>query len=411
MPVQNAPSRRCVNAAALFAGVHSVSRHLPLATITVILVNVLCAAPVAAADFSLKFEPGVAIPLTAPQTDHFDVGGAAALKGLIGLCAYLDATVGVAFLGLPAVVAGADPGTAWAGTLGLRVKPRRLSFEERTAPGHSIEHFGGIQPWLDADLQYVATGPLQRFGVAAAVGVAMPLGAERAFWLGPFVRYAQIVQGERPGFNNGDAMTLIVGISLEAGTALVPLTHAEVPVARSNCLACAEPVPCPEGPTPIVVYDGDGDSVPDETDRCPDMPGPVANGGCPVYANLIVSAGKFELKEKIQFVPNRPDIEKISHPTLYEVAAALNEHKGIRVEVEGHASSEGEAEHNQTLSEQRAQHVLDFLVEHGVARDRLISKGFSASRPLATNKTEAGRETNRRVEFVIIFNIVKGNAQ
>ena len=409
MLFQNAPFRRCLDAFALFAGVHSVSRHLPFAAAAAIFALSLAAAPAVATDFAVKFEPGVAIPLTAPQTDHFAVGGAAALKGLVSLGAYVDAAAGVAFLGLPSVVSGAQNGAAWAGSVGLRVKPRRLSLEERNAPDHPVEHFGGLQPWLDADLQYVVTGPLQRFGFAAAAGIAMPLGAERAFWLGPFVRYAQIVQGDRPGFNNGDAMTLILGISLEASTTLVPPTHAAAPAVCPTCLACAATVTCPEAPA--LVHDRDGDSIPVEVDRCPDMPGPVANGGCPVYEKLIVSADKFELKEKIQFVFNRPDIETVSHATLYEVAAAMNEHKGIRVEVEGHASSEGEEEHNQTLSEQRAQHVLDFLAEHGVARDRLMSKGFSASRPLATNKTEAGRETNRRVEFVIIFNIVKGNAQ
>lgn len=337
------------------------------------------------------------------------MGGAAALKGLVSLGGYVDAAVGVAFLGLPSAAAGAESGTAWAGSVGLRLKPRRLSLEERRAPDHPVEHLGGLEPWLDADLQYVATGPLQRFGFAAAAGLALPLGVDRAVWLGPFVRYAQIVQGERPGFDNGDAMTLILGLSLEVGTRLVPPVQAEAPVACPACLACAAPVACPDAPTPV--HDRDGDSVPDEVDRCPDMPGPVANGGCPVYEKLIVKADRFELKEKIQFVFDRPDIEEASHATLYEVAKAMNDHKDIRVEVEGHASSEGEEEHNQALSEQRAQHVLDFLAEHGVARDRLQSKGFSASRPLTTNKTEEGRETNRRVEFVIVFNFVKGSAQ
>jgi hypothetical protein len=110
MLVQNAPFRRCVNAIALFASVHSVPRHFPSAIIAAILVNFLSAAPAAATDFSLKFEPGVAIPLTAPQTDHFNVGGAAALKGIVSLSDYIDAAVGVAFLGLPAVADGAESG-------------------------------------------------------------------------------------------------------------------------------------------------------------------------------------------------------------------------------------------------------------------------------------------------------------
>ena len=105
-------------------------------------------------------------------------------------------------------------------------------------------------------------------------------------------------------------------------------------------------------------------------------------------------------------------IEKVSHPALDEVAKALQDNKAFRVEIEGHASSEGGDEHNQTLSEQRAQAVLDYLAGKGVARDRLKSKGFSSSRPLTSNVTETGRETNRRVEFVIFFIVHKeGSAQ
>jgi hypothetical protein len=50
--------------------------------------------------------------------------------------------------------------------------------------------------------------------------------------------------------------------------------------------------------------------------------------------------------------------------------------------------------------------VLDYLVTHGIPKERLVSKGFSSSVPLDTNNTVAGRENNRRVEFVVHFNIL-----
>ena len=61
----------------------------------------------------------------------------------------------------------------------------------------------------------------------------------------------------------------------------------------------------------------------------------------------------------------------------------------------------------QSLSSQRADAVLAYLANHGVARDRLSSKGFSSSRPVASNASQTGRETNRRVEFVVHFIIIK----
>jgi outer membrane protein OmpA-like peptidoglycan-associated protein len=93
-------------------------------------------------------------------------------------------------------------------------------------------------------------------------------------------------------------------------------------------------------------------------------------------------------------------------PVLDEVAQALKDNKSFRVQIEGHSSSEGGDGHNQTLSEQRAEAVLDYLIGKGIPRERLVSKGFSSSVPIDSNATSAGREANRRVEFVVHFNIL-----
>ena len=76
------------------------------------------------------------------------------------------------------------------------------------------------------------------------------------------------------------------------------------------------------------------------------------------------------------------------------------------MQIEGHTSSEGTVEHNQTLSEGRAAAVLQYLVAHGIEKERLVSKGFASTVPLSTNKTAAGRENNRRVEFLVNFIII-----
>jgi hypothetical protein len=94
-----------------------------------------------------------------------------------------------------------------------------------------------------------------------------------------------------------------------------------------------------------------------------------------------------------------------------EVVQALNDNKSFRVQVEGHASSEGGDDHNQTLSEKRAEAVLNYLVTHGIDRERLASKGFGSSVPLDTNETIAGRENNRRVEFVVYFTILNDRSK
>lgn len=360
-----------------------------------------------AVDVGVKLEPGVAIPLSAPQKDQFGVGGSAALKGLVGLAPYVDVAGTFMFLMLPTSSppsVATESGRAWAAGGGLVLRMPRESEEMRLKRPHDQEALFGFRPWLDGDALYVRTGPLDRFGVAIAAGVSFPIGEERLFWLGPFVRYFQVVgHSIGGGSDNRDARTLIIGLSLETGTSLVRPTRPE-PMSQMSCppgVACPAPL-----------RDRDGDGVPDIYDDCPDVPGPASNHGCPVYEKIIVTPDKLELKEKIQFAWNSPVIENVSHPALDEVAKALQDNKAFRIEIEGHASSEGGDEHNQTLSEQRAQAVLDYLADKGVARDRLKSKGFSSSRPLTSNVTEAGRETNRRVEFVVFFIILnKGSAQ
>ncbi len=70
--------------------------------------------------------------------------------------------------------------------------------------------------------------------------------------------------------------------------------------------------------------------------------------------------------------------------------------------VEGHTDNSGKPEHNMTLSQARAKGVMDFLVKQGVAPDRITSVGFGETRPIADNKTKAGKALNRRVDVVMV---------
>jgi len=278
---------------------------------------------------------------------------------------------GATFLALGTEASEGDSGRAWAFGPTLRLKRPHAS----SATGA----LQSVSPWVDADLLYVRTGELNRAGFAVGAGAAFPLGALRAFWIGPFVRYFQIVQQpERDGYDNRDAKLLSVGISLEVGPA-IPRP------------ACADP---------------DGDGLCRGEDRCPDVAGPRENRGCPKYKLIVVGPDRLELKEKLFFAWDQAVIDEVSFPVLDEVVQALKDNRSFRVEVEGHASSEGSYDYNQSLSEKRAEAVLDYLAAHGVGKERLLSKGFSSSVPAATNLTEAGREQNRRVEFVVHFIIL-----
>lgn len=79
----------------------------------------------------------------------------------------------------------------------------------------------------------------------------------------------------------------------------------------------------------------------------------------------------------------------------------MKAHPDLRIRIEGHTDNVGNAAFNQTLSEKRAAAVKAFLEkEYGIKGDRLEAQGFGDTRPVASNDTPEGRQSNRRVELV-----------
>jgi OmpA-OmpF porin, OOP family len=80
----------------------------------------------------------------------------------------------------------------------------------------------------------------------------------------------------------------------------------------------------------------------------------------------------------------------------------LSDEPGIRMAVHGHTDNRGSGGYNRDLSQRRAQAVVKYLTDKGIAVERLEAKGFGPDRPVATNDSDAGRAQNRRVEFKVI---------
>lgn len=111
---------------------------------------------------------------------------------------------------------------------------------------------------------------------------------------------------------------------------------------------------------------------------------------------------RIEILEKVFFNQGSAVLQDRSFPLLDEVANVMLRNPDIRMlEVAGHTSSEGSLELNNRLSKERAQSVVRYLVERGVAESKLDPIGYGPSQPLVAEKTEADRAKNRRVEFVI----------
>jgi len=132
--------------------------------------------------------------------------------------------------------------------------------------------------------------------------------------------------------------------------------------------------------------------------------GPASNQGCPEKERqlVIITSGKLIIKEKVFFATAKATILPRSFALLNNVAQVLRDHPEIQlVRVEGHTDAQGGREYNVSLSQRRANSVKDYLIHQGVDGIRLQAKGFGPDKPADTNKTDAGRSNNRRVEFVI----------
>jgi OOP family OmpA-OmpF porin len=127
-------------------------------------------------------------------------------------------------------------------------------------------------------------------------------------------------------------------------------------------------------------------------------PAPVAKAP----PRVEVRDNKVAIGEKIQFEFDKAMILPVSFGLMNEIADVIGKNPQIKqLRIEGHASAEGDAAHNQQLSEARARSVMTYLTSKGIAAGLLVSAGYGTDQPIADNTTEDGREQNRRVEFVI----------
>ncbi|HVK87914.1 MAG TPA: OmpA family protein [Kofleriaceae bacterium] len=401
------------------------------------------------ARLSIKIDPSIGGALRGPQQDAFGYGGGGLVKPAYGPTDWLDFQLPIGGLVFPSRDA-MEESALFAIGAGARIQaPQRRH---------------RVSPFFDAEPLFVRTGELNRFGFAASAGVLVALDRKRDYWLGFHVRYLQVMQGQEPGFDTTDASLLLFGVSSQIGFSRKPAppkpparidsdndglddTEDRCPMLegpRDNdgcpwpdsdkdsvldkvdkCPAIAGPVEnegcpwpdtdgdtvadkddkCPSVPGLVAFAgcpDADGDGVAEPPDLCPDTPGPVDNNGCPRYKDIVITRKHIELNQKIFFAYDKADILPKSYALLDEVAIAFKDYPGLKVRIEGHTDSRGSLKHNMKLSQARADSVKQYMLDHGVTEDRILSSiGYGPTQPLETNKTDEGRERNRRVEFVV----------
>lgn len=160
--------------------------------------------------------------------------------------------------------------------------------------------------------------------------------------------------------------------------------------------------------------DADGDGVSDFFDKCPGTPAntKVDGSGCPLPVPeppkveekvVITEEDNRIVREAIQnleFEFAKASIKPSSYAALDRVAELLKR-KNLNLKLSGHTDNVGSKERNLALSRERAESVKAYLVGKGVNASKIEAVGYGMTQPIASNKTAAGRQKNRRVEFTI----------
>jgi OOP family OmpA-OmpF porin len=151
--------------------------------------------------------------------------------------------------------------------------------------------------------------------------------------------------------------------------------------------------------------DSDGDGVYDHLDQCPNTPRgiKVDSVGCPVPIKEKVS-----ITLHVEFDFDKDIVRPEYHNHIMKVANFLKAYPKTNAVLEGHTDNRGTEKYNLDLSKRRAEGVKKYLVDKfGISSSRISTKGFGYSQPVATNKTDEGRQQNRRVVANIVTIVIK----
>ena len=183
------------------------------------------------------------------------------------------------------------------------------------------------------------------------------------------VRYRYI--HDMGGVNPGDWIAT-VGLMIPLGSKPTPPAPRPEPAPEPMAAAAPEPTPAP-APAPV---------------EQPAMERPAPQ------SKIILEGTNFDF--------NKATLRPTGKAKLDKDAEMLKTYADINVEIAGYTDSIGTAKYNMGLSKRRAATVKKYLESKGIAASRMTTKGFGETKPIASNKTAAGRAENRRVEILIL---------
>ncbi|MBI2897051.1 MAG: OmpA family protein [Deltaproteobacteria bacterium] len=381
---------------------------------------------------NLHLEPAVGLLVTAPQSDRFGVGGGGAIKleiapgerigfqVMAAAMAFRDGTSPDPALGVVDPGAG---GLMMAGG-GVRLRPFNdhggYAIHVGGADHHRGNLFGNL--WLDADVGYVRTGPKNRLGFDAAIG--LELSVMDGLQVGPYAKYLQVVEMASQ-LEPEDARIVLAGLSFSVGGGAVHPSDRDGDGLIDEVDRCPDDAEDPDGfedEDGCPELDNDHDDIPDNRDRCPLVPedpdgfedhdgcpepGPAQNPEVPVPETRTEERDEeadILLEQRVHFDTAKARVRTRFRPLVRQVQALMDGHpEFLRIRIEGHADERGTRAYNQWLSTERARRAAVVLQRYGVDPARIEIIGYGRDRPLAPGRSERALYMNRRVDFRIIL--------
>ncbi len=120
-----------------------------------------------------------------------------------------------------------------------------------------------------------------------------------------------------------------------------------------------------------------------------------------IYISPMEIGSTFQI-DNIFFVQSKSELLPESIPELEKLYLMMVKKPSMRIELGGHTDNQGSSTANLTLSEKRAEAVMNFLIERGISGDRLVAIGYGSSKPIASNRSLDSRMQNRRVEVKVL---------
>jgi outer membrane protein OmpA-like peptidoglycan-associated protein len=315
-----------------------------------------------AEDFSLKMLPALETPITRPQDIVYNPGVSLNTELLFKLHPNfaLGPTVEGAYLPREQNT-NQNAGVLWQLGLTARLQGDRTSDT-------------GVSPWIEGNISYARTGELNRPALGLRVGLDIFTDEAHVASSGPFLGYNHVIQTSQTDsqtvslLDHRDYNSFQIGWSFNFDFP-VKVKHVAVrhTVHETQYVYVKVPVPAP-APEKLSFHER-------------------------VYFNWDSAV-----------IRNWEESDKID-----DLVKRMAEHPNMTVAVEGHASPDGNYNHNVVLAQHRTAAVVKYLVDHGVDASRITSESFGPDHPVNVGKVQESHERSRRVEFNVVFNTTNNN--